>query len=101
MRSVRLEGRGLPQFQRIGRLHVVVAVAQHGGLARRVQPVGIDQRMLAGRDDLDFSIPAWRRLSATNCAARSISGAMLGQGADAGDAQELLQLLEQAIVILF
>ncbi len=41
----RLEGRRMPQLQRIGRLDVVVAVAQHGGLAGGVEPVGIDQRV--------------------------------------------------------
>ena len=30
-----------------------MAVAEHGRLAGGVQPVGVDQRMLAGRDDLD------------------------------------------------
>ena len=42
----RLEGRRDPFIQRIGRLHVVMPVAQHGRLAGRVQPVGVDQRML-------------------------------------------------------
>src|ERR1022692_2492252 len=39
----RLEGRAVPFFQRIGRLHVVVAVAQHGGFAGRVHPIRVDQ----------------------------------------------------------
>ena len=41
----RLEGRRKPFVERIGRLHVVVAVEKHGGLTGGVQPVGVDQRM--------------------------------------------------------
>ncbi len=43
-----LEGRREPLVQRIGRLHVVVPINQHRGLARGVQPVGIDQRVARG-----------------------------------------------------
>ena len=58
----RLEGRRLPQFQRIGRLHVEVAVAEHRGLARGMQPVRIDQRMALGFDDLDVLHPGVAQL---------------------------------------
>ena len=48
-----LKRRRVPYFQRIGRLNVVMPVAQHGGLAGSVQPVGVNQRMPGGGNDLD------------------------------------------------
>ena len=48
-----LEGRRNPFVERIGRLHIVVRVAQHSRLAGSVQPVGVDQGMALGGDDLD------------------------------------------------
>ena len=41
----RLEGRRLPQIQRIDRLHVVVPVEQDGGRLGRAEPVAIDDRI--------------------------------------------------------
>ena len=40
-----LEGRREPFVERIGRLHIVVAVDEHRGLAGGVQPVSVDQGM--------------------------------------------------------
>jgi hypothetical protein len=49
-----LEGRGRPQVQRLGRLHVVVAVEQDGRLAGRVQRFSIDKRVHFRRQDFDI-----------------------------------------------
>ena len=49
-----LEGRSDPFVERLGGLDVVVRVAEHGGLAGGVQPVGVDERMAFGGDDLDI-----------------------------------------------
>ena len=48
-----LEGRGNPFIEWIGRLDVVMSVAQHRGLARRMQPIRVNQRMACGGNDLD------------------------------------------------
>ncbi len=44
----RFKGRRDPLIERIGRLHVIVAIGEAGGLALGVQPVGVDQRMSGG-----------------------------------------------------
>ncbi len=49
-----LEGRREPLVERIGGLHIVVAVEEHGGLAGGVQPVGVDQRMAVGFNQPDI-----------------------------------------------
>ena len=49
---LRLEGRRFPLIERIGRLHIVVAVEQDGRLARRAQPFGVDQRVALAFDQL-------------------------------------------------
>jgi hypothetical protein len=47
----RLERRVAPFVERVGRLHVVVAVEQHRGLVRAgPHPLGIDQRVPGGGD---------------------------------------------------
>ena len=48
-----LEGRGVPFIERLGRLDVVVSVHQDRGLALGMEPVGVDERMAGGVDDLD------------------------------------------------
>ena len=50
--NVGLKRRRFPFVQRIGRLHVVMPVEQHGGLARRAQPFGVDQRIPFAFDQL-------------------------------------------------
>ena len=47
------KGGRFPKLERIRRLDVVVAVAEHSGLAGRMKPVGVDQRMLGCWDDLN------------------------------------------------
>ena len=66
-----------------------MAVAENGGFAGRVQPIGVDERMLAGLDDIDvFEAGTFKFFG------DEVSGALdvefvLGKRADAGDAQEL------------
>ena len=77
-RTVGSKGGVMPYIQRIGRLHVVVAVEQHGRFARRMQPVGVDQRMIGGGNHFDVLQPARFIASATKDAARTISGLCSG-----------------------
>ena len=53
----RLERRRRPQLERIDGLDVVVAVDEHRRSARRVQPVGVDDRVTAGLGRLDVLEP--------------------------------------------
>ena len=48
------ERRRLPLVQRLGRLHIEVRIAQRSRLAGGMQPVGVNQRMSLGGDDLDI-----------------------------------------------
>ena len=77
-----------------------MAVAEHRGLAGRVQPIGVHQRMLAGRDDLDVL-----HARVAQAVGDELGGALdvrrvLGQGADARNADEFLQLGEQAVAVV-
>ena len=52
--NVGLEGRGGPQIERLGGLHVIVPVKKHGRFAGRVQRFSVDQGMQLGGNDLDI-----------------------------------------------
>src|SRR3990167_8679592 len=49
-----LPGRREPLVERLGRLHVVVAVEEQGGFAGGVQPLAVDDGMAGGGDELHF-----------------------------------------------
>ena len=84
----------------IGGLHIVVAVAEDGGFAGGVQPIGVDQRMFVRLDELDVLHAGGAQGVGDEVGGAIDIGAVFGQGADAGNAQELLQLFEQAGLIL-
>ena len=86
----RLEGRRLPELQRIGRLHVEVTVAEHGGLAGRVKPIGIDQRMPFGFDEFDIFETGGLQLCRHEFGGAMRVFSVVGQRGDAGDAKEFL-----------
>ena len=74
----RLERRPDPLVERIGRLDVVVAVDQDGGLVRAgMEPVGGDHRVAAGRSRA-LSKPISVKWSAIHCAVRRISSFFVG-----------------------
>ena len=101
-----LKRRRLPLVQRLGGLHVVVRVAEHGRLARGVQPVGIDQRMrvgpLLGRggDDLDVLEADALELVGADLGRFFRVLVVLFQGADAGDSQQVLQLFQEPLLVI-
>ena len=85
-----LEGRGLPFVQRIGRLHVVVAVKENGGLAGRAQPFGVDQRVAAAGifDQFRGSHAGGAQLVQGEVGGAADVGLVFRQRADRGDAEE-------------
>ena len=95
-----LEGRRMPKLQRIGRLDVVVAVAKHGGLAGGVQPIAIDERIARGGNDLDVFQARAAQAFGHKLRGGSDVGLVLGKRADAGDAEEILEFFEQAVLVL-
>ena len=76
-------------------------VAQHRRLAGRMQPIRINQRMTAGLDDLD--VFQFRFVQAFGDELRGTLniGDVFGERADAGDAEKILQLGEQANFVRF
>ena len=97
----RLEGRRDPFIQGIGRLHIVVPVAQNGRFPGRVQPIGVDQRMPRGLDHLDMFHLRGAQAGGDELGGALDVGDVLGQRADAGDAEEILQLGEQPVLVCF
>ena len=76
-------------------------VAQHGRLPGRVQPVGIHQRMSGGLDHLDVFHFRVVQAGSDECRRALDIGDVLGKRADAGDAEEVLQLGEQPVFMRF
>ena len=93
------EGRADPGFQRIGRLDVVVPVAQDGGFARRTQPVGVDQGVLFGGDRFDV-LQAGLSEARGHELGRALDVAAVFRGrAHAGNAQESRQFFQEALFV--
>ncbi len=95
-----LEGRALPELQRVGRLDVVMAVTKNGWLALGVQPIAIDQRIAIGRNDLDMLDAGVFQAIGDEVGGSLDVGLVLGQSADAGDAEKILKLFEEAGLVL-
>jgi hypothetical protein len=93
--DLRLERRAGPGVQRVGRLHVVVAVDEHGGRGRRPGPLTEDQRparavedgrLQAGRGDQVAGVAGGR-------------GHALAGGADAGPPDPAGQAVHELLVV--
>src|SRR5579875_2195887 len=95
-----LKGRRLPLVQRVGGLHVVMAIGEAGGLALGVQPVGVDKWMARGVDDLDVLHADAGELGGEPLGGAADVGLVLGQSGDGGNAQEILQLLKKTGLVL-
>ena len=88
----RLEGRRLPQVERIDRLHVVVPVKQNRRRLRRAEPVAVDDRIARRLDEADvLQADAAHLVGAPLGAALHVAG-VLGQRADARNRQEALSV---------
>ena len=88
----RLERRREPGLQRLGRLHVVVAVDQQGRFARRTEPFGVDDGVPLGGDQLGFQ-PHRRQVVADEVGRSPSVGVVIRLGADAGNPDQVLELL--------
>ena len=93
----RLERRAVPELERLGGLHVVVAVDEHRRRARRrLAPFADDDRMARRRDASSPSRPiVAQRLGDPLGGARGV-GVVLGARADARDAEQVEQLVADA-----
>ena len=95
-----LEGRREPLVERVGRLHIVVAVDEHGRLAGGMQPVGIDQRMAFGLNQARVLHADALELGEQRLGGFAAVGRVLGQRGDGGNAQQSLQIIEKTGVVL-
>jgi hypothetical protein len=84
----RLERRRVPELDRIDRLDVVVAVDEGGRGVRGVEPVAVDDRVAAGRGDLDVLEADPAQVVSDPLGGAAAVLAVLGQAGDAGDPQE-------------
>ena len=97
----RLEGRRGPQFERLGRLHVVVPVKKNRGLPGSLQRFAINQRMHFRRNDFD-AVEA----HAAQPVGHPLRGALdvrfaLRLRADAGNAQKFVEIGQMLVVLPF
>ena len=76
-------------------------VAQHRGLAGGVHPVGVNQRMLGGGNDLDiFEAGGFHAIGDELGGPANVVN-VFGKSAYTWDAQEGLELVEKARLVLF
>ena len=94
-----LEGRARPVRQRIGGLHVVVAVDQHRRRVACVQPLGVDQGVALRRQE--GRVLQARALHPGRHVARGFLDrpGIGGVGADTGDADVGVELVDEAIAM--
>ncbi len=95
-----LEGWGEPFVERIRRLDVEVAVEQDGGRAGGMEVVGVDEGVACGLDDLDVVHADAGEFGGEEGGGGEDVGGVLGEGADAGDAEEGFELVEGLIAVL-
>ena len=76
-----------------------MAVAEHGGLAWGMEPVGVDERMPRCLDDFDVLHADVAQTVGYELGGPVDIAAMFRQSADAGNAEELLQLFEEAVLV--
>ena len=92
----RREGRGGPFFQRVWRLHVVMAIEQDVARRSRAPPMADDHRLATRRLDARLKADVAQVLGAPfrRLDARGVIGWI---GGDARDAQELEQPIERSL----
>ncbi len=81
-----LKGGAEPKVKWFGRLHIVMAVNEHGGRARCVQPIGINQGMAGCGDDTAVLQANGRERRHQPFGRPLHIGRVFRLGADAGDA---------------
>ncbi len=92
----RLKGRSVPLVEGFGRLDVIMRIHEDGGLAGSVQPVGVEERMAGGLDDLDIIHADAAQFVGDKIGGLLDVGFVLVEGADAGNAEEIFEFLDKA-----
>ena len=89
----RLKRRAVPFIQRIGRLDIVVRIQSTVGLPRAREPVGINQRMSLGRDDLDIFHADAPQFVGHKIGGFLDVGLVFFESADAGNAEKIFEFV--------
>ena len=95
-----LEGRREPFVERIGGLHIVVAVDEHGGLTGSMKPVGVNQRMAFGFNQARVLHADALELGEQRLGGLAAIVFVLGQRGDGRNAQQSLQIVEKTGLVL-
>ena len=74
-------------------------IAEHRGLARSVQPVGINQWMSLGRDDLDVFHADASQFVGDIVGSFLDVGLVLFESADTGDAKKIFEFVQETLLI--
>ena len=82
------EGWRGPEVERLGGLHIVVAVEEDGGLAGSFKRFGIDQRMEICRNDFDFLETSGAKIIRDPASGAFDIWFVFAFRADAGDSQK-------------
>jgi hypothetical protein len=93
------EGRRFPLVEGIGRLDVVVSIAEAGWFAFSVKPVGVDERMARGGDDLNVLHADAGEFFGERLGGSEDVPFVFGKGGDGRDAEERLEFVEEAGIV--
>ena len=94
------KGGRLPLIERVGRLHVIVAVEKDGRLAGRAEPFGIDQGVAIAFNQAGGGHAGGAQLADGEFGGAADVELVLGEGADAGNAEEGLEAFEKIGLML-
>ena len=92
------ERRRLPEIDGIHGLDVVVRIHQDGGLARRMQPIRVNQRMTSRLADLDVFHARRPQVGRDEFGCRAAVGCVLLQRRNAGNPKQRLERLQPRIL---
>ena len=92
-----LEGRRSPEIERLGGLHVIMAVEENGGLAGGFQRFRVDEWVQGGGDDFNVFETGGTEIAGDPVRASFYIRLMLALGTDAGNAQKLKQFSEMLV----
>ena len=84
-----------PLVERVGRLDVVMAIGQAGGLAGGVQPVPIDQRMTGGLDHPDMLQANALQFPGQALGGQADVARVLGKGRNGRNTEQRFEFLEE------
>src|SRR6266567_4034659 len=95
----RFEGRRGPKIERLGGLHVIVAIKEDGGLARSFQGFGIDERVQICRNDFNGLKSCGPEVVCDPARTAFDIRLVLALGADTGNAQKFTELRQMLVAL--